>query len=788
LSIVTVDNLLDPAIYPRLNVLCWIRAAGETMVGRWAFKESNAKSGPGQFSIAIAPRYSDEVVVAYLGDVVVTKVLCNRTCEIVRAERIVPVGRRQLRRTRLFGGAPFEPRNDQFFKLLVEEGERFSRGEGHYAKIPAPLRATLLPGVKGIGNIGCFGALMETREVDLLPHRREEVTLLSDGEPLRRAIAHPEESGRFACPPIAGLVTAGGRLLLALLHWLVADRGGIVAAGDTDGAHIVAKEKGGTVYIESRGADFYEGGAAEAVRALSWAEVDEICVRFEPLNPFDRSLMPGSALRVHRINFDAAGAQIQLNGLFISAKRHSITRPDGVFADFKASILGMYLPPANNWVEEAWRTIGEMWDGSRLTPQPWLALPAVRALAASSPAYAREISGLSGLRPWSRFLAATAIGRKPGERDCRSEVVVAPFEQDPERWATLAWRFLGSGEPLRLDRPDDEGVQWRLRTLRNLLRAYAQHAIPEMLAPDGSPCGRYTRGVLRRRPVHDGPRWLALKEAAVYGDDPRNAFSVPPTEAVQRPARADQSSDAEAWDRIMRPALTAVGPVAVARRMGFAPRTARAWASGARRPEKPREVARAIVAVAHEAGLGMQRDEHLRVEEICGELPCRTAAVQRFIPIAVEMLAERHGGVRALSRTMAGKDERDYEPTVRRWLSLDPRVPRPIIELNRIVARLSKFSRAEIKKSRRRIRTERRPAGDRQAVFAHISLLKGSDKPVVPTLEETLVLPLVLVMARLLVGLGCQIAQRFGTCEICAPWVPSSMAQPSPSSKRPNTP
>ena len=89
---VTVDNLLDPAIYPQLNVLCWIRAAGETMVGRWAFKESNAKSGPGQFSIAIAPRYSDEVVIAYLGDVVVTKVLHPFACDInVSLVHVAPV-------------------------------------------------------------------------------------------------------------------------------------------------------------------------------------------------------------------------------------------------------------------------------------------------------------------------------------------------------------------------------------------------------------------------------------------------------------------------------------------------------------------------------------------------------------------------------------------------------------------------------------------------------------------------------------------------------------------------
>jgi hypothetical protein len=50
----------------------------------------------------------------------------------------------------------------------------------------------------------------------------------------------------------------------------------------------------------------------------------------------------------------------------------------------------------------------------------------------------------------------------------------------------------------------DDGVVWKLRTLRELLSGYAGHAIPEMLAPDGSPCCRYTRGVLRRRPVRDG--------------------------------------------------------------------------------------------------------------------------------------------------------------------------------------------------------------------------------------------------------------------------------------------
>jgi hypothetical protein len=266
----------------------------------------------------------------------------------------------------------------------------------------------------------------------------------------------------------------------------------------------------------------------------------------------------------------------------------------------------MLSPPSGGWIEEAWRTVGEIWDARPLTPRPWFALPAVRRLAMTSPAYARQMKGLPHSRPWNFFLAATVIGWKSGERERRTAVVVAPFERDPTKWATLPWRVAESGEPVSFARLDSDGVRWRLRTLQDFLMSYARHPIPEMPAPDGSRCGPFTRGVLRRRPVRDGERWLLLKEAAVYGDDPRHAFSVPSPETVRRTYTADQDgSSAAVWENTIKPALAVVGPTVVARRVGLAARTARAWLAGERRPEEPGKVARMIVAVAQEAGLGL---------------------------------------------------------------------------------------------------------------------------------------------------------------------------------------
>jgi len=96
--------------------------------------------------------------------------------------------------------------------------------------------------------------------------------------------------------PLAGLVTASARLLRAMVDALVAEKGGTVAAGHTDSAHIIANEMGGPIECDVRSPDIGLGGhiagrGKTSMHALSRTEIEEICQTFRPLNLCDPALI-----------------------------------------------------------------------------------------------------------------------------------------------------------------------------------------------------------------------------------------------------------------------------------------------------------------------------------------------------------------------------------------------------------------------------------------------------------------------------------------------------------------
>ena len=153
--------------------------------------------------------------------------------------------------------------------------------------------------------------------------------------PIPSRVAHRnQKSLPYFFPPIAALITAGARCMLAMLERSVTDAGGTYAMEDTDSMAIVATPDGGLVpcpggpHRWTRAlAKHYAGpnamAAREALRALSFAEVDAIVNRFAALNPYDRTAVPGSILKVEDVNF-ADEQSRQLWCYAISSKRYAL--------------------------------------------------------------------------------------------------------------------------------------------------------------------------------------------------------------------------------------------------------------------------------------------------------------------------------------------------------------------------------------------------------------------------------------------------------------------------------
>src|SRR5258708_35783488 len=100
---------------------------------------------------------------------------------------------------------------------------------------------------------------------------------------------------------------------------------------DTDSAMIVATKHGGLVPGAGgtqKLARYHEGSGSAAIRALSFAEVDSIRKRFEPLNPWRKALKT-PFLKLEKENFDANGERQQLFAYCVSAKLYCLFNLDG---------------------------------------------------------------------------------------------------------------------------------------------------------------------------------------------------------------------------------------------------------------------------------------------------------------------------------------------------------------------------------------------------------------------------------------------------------------------------
>jgi hypothetical protein len=195
-------------------------------------------------------------------------------------------------------GVEIDPRRDDFFRRVIEVRKSLNRIPGLSKEDAEWLKGSL----KVLANSGGYGVLAEMNPENLPRDKAKWITAHGmDGAFGCRTHA-PETLGQYCFPLMAALTTSAARLMLALLERCVTDLGGHYAFCDTDSMAIVATRRGGL--IPCKGGDRTKRDGSEAIRALTWEQVDQIVERFRALNPYDRSKVPGSILEIEDENFD----------------------------------------------------------------------------------------------------------------------------------------------------------------------------------------------------------------------------------------------------------------------------------------------------------------------------------------------------------------------------------------------------------------------------------------------------------------------------------------------------
>lgn len=224
----------------------------------------------------------------------------------------------------LRGMVEIDPRYDDFFKLVIEARARVKTDRS----LPETDREALGYFLKILASAGSYGLFVEVNPERVGTDRktgkpaRAKIRVSSGEQVFEQTSPAIEAPGPWYFPLFASLITAGGRLLLALLERTVTDAGGSYLLCDTDSMAIVASGDGGLVQCVGGANKFSDG--REAVKALSWAEVEKIVIQFERLNPYDRDAVKEPILKVEKVNFGLDGKRRGLFGYAIAAKRYSI--------------------------------------------------------------------------------------------------------------------------------------------------------------------------------------------------------------------------------------------------------------------------------------------------------------------------------------------------------------------------------------------------------------------------------------------------------------------------------
>jgi hypothetical protein len=588
--------LFNPQTWERLTAFVKVIPDGDILPTRSKY---NAASNDWQVAVNYlyaGDHQANKALWFSLPDVIASVLLTGTLPKIVDAFRIEAHGILDgLRATKLYGAIEIDPRKQDFFKRVIEERKRL----GSQSNIPEAEKKKLDKALKVLANATSYGiyAEMNRQESD---HAVKVKCHGIDAQPFTCSVAHPDDTGAYCFPPMASLITGAARLMLALLEHSVTELGGTYAMEDTDSMAIVATENGGL--IPCTGGSLRTKNSREALKALSWKQVQQIADRFAALNPYANDAVPGSILKVEEDNFDPViHKQRQIYCLAISAKRYALflrhEKNGSVLLRYSEHGLGHLLNPINlqdenrDWIGQAWLNMIRKADGLSVSRLEFEHLPAVGRISVSSPAVLRPLSNLNGekgyadqIKPFNFLLSCHVkqLGHPIGTDPERFHLI-APYESDSCKWTIIKWVDQYTGAPYSVTATEHHGDRHtaRVKTYRDVLIEYEFHAETKNADRDGNASGRQTMGLLQRRHVQiEQIKYIGKESNSIEDVESGLAHSEADVYTHYPDPRRDE------WETQIRPALRKTPLSVLAEETGLSRRTLIYARTGKRKPHR----------------------------------------------------------------------------------------------------------------------------------------------------------------------------------------------------------
>lgn len=501
-----LKNLLDSAFWPKLAFFASIKPGGDVLPVRAHYGEN------GEPNIGLNPLTSKETIWYAGPDLAGSRLKTGHAPGIIQAFRIVPRGTQLGMKPSSIGTREIKPAEHDLFQAVIEERKKLPKKHPHHLLLK--IIANALYGIFAELNKNEYGKnSAKQMEVHSGEHRFTETTTVV------------ERPGRWHFTPAAALITAGGRLMLAVLESMVEKQGGSYLLTDTDSMFIVASQRG--KLVPCPGGPHRTRDGKTAVKALSWEGVQRIAKRLNSLNPYKD--VP-DILKIEDCNRDRAGNLHQLYGLAISAKRYVVYRRRGSARQIiKPSEHGLgivYVPdarkrtrykPANcrdretdyaRWIVEAWEHLLDDHFTTLRDPENalvarplWFAdIPAMMRVRITTPNVMKALRKRDpdAAKPYNFAQSPLLADPVPG---C---TFVAPSSKHPKEWLTRDYTEINSGDTVRIG-DEYRGTKLVPQTLSTVLWRHYQHREDKSLGPDGRPCNEHTSGLLLRRPIEAVP-------------------------------------------------------------------------------------------------------------------------------------------------------------------------------------------------------------------------------------------------------------------------------------------